>query len=427
MRTRPPAETRPRRPEPRRSACARRHGSWGSLNRDDHHRHAQRRDRQVAVGAELPARPPPPHRRPAHDGRRQGRERRAHPEGAPPAGDRHGASPAEQPARTSSSNSPRSQSSTTSSASATSPAPTPPCSTQPPASRPRSTSVGPPSPRTRRSCSATSCSTWRAVPRSWYSPDRCRAACHHDLYASLIRDLAKARTSRHGALDTDGEPLRHAVRAEPDVISPNGSRRRSWSATSSTTNDDRPRAAVREMVSLGAREAIMTLPDGCLAQVLVDGSPPVLYRVHIPPARARRGRSGRAMRSWRATCRRATAAARPAECLCFGVACGAESTAAPGRRADRSARGAAADGRRRALRDRAARRGWLSAGEGKLGVGGEFACARAWVGRPSAGSISVRPARRGCRARVLVWARLRPPETRPRRGHDNRLGWRLRA
>ena len=43
----------------------------------DHHRHAQHGDRQDARGAELPARPPPPHRRADDDAGRQGRQRRA--------------------------------------------------------------------------------------------------------------------------------------------------------------------------------------------------------------------------------------------------------------------------------------------------------------------------------------------------------------
>src|SRR5207237_3467728 len=40
-----------------------------------------------------------------------------------------------------------------------------------------------------------------------------------DVYASLIRELK--RTGVTTVIDTDGEPLRHAVRAEPDIVSPN--------------------------------------------------------------------------------------------------------------------------------------------------------------------------------------------------------------
>ena len=48
----------------------------------DRHRHAQHGHRQDAVGAELPARPPPPHRRADDDAGRQGRQRRARAQGA---------------------------------------------------------------------------------------------------------------------------------------------------------------------------------------------------------------------------------------------------------------------------------------------------------------------------------------------------------
>ena len=73
---------------PRHRLPFERAGRWVQ-SQDDHHGHAQRGDRQVALGAELPARPASPHGRTAHDRRRQGREHRAHPEGARPAGDRH--------------------------------------------------------------------------------------------------------------------------------------------------------------------------------------------------------------------------------------------------------------------------------------------------------------------------------------------------
>jgi D-alanyl-D-alanine carboxypeptidase (penicillin-binding protein 5/6) len=51
--------------------------SPGDAAVDDHHRHAERRDRQDARGAELPPRSPPPGGRADGDGGRQGRERRS--------------------------------------------------------------------------------------------------------------------------------------------------------------------------------------------------------------------------------------------------------------------------------------------------------------------------------------------------------------
>src|ERR687883_464957 len=72
-----------------------------------------------------------------------------------------------------------------------------------------------------------------------------------------------------------------AVRAEPDVISPNMLEAEELVGHEFNEEEDRI-IAVREMVSLGAREAIMTLPDGCVASVIVDGAN-VLHRVWIEP------------------------------------------------------------------------------------------------------------------------------------------------
>ena len=141
------------------------------------------------------------------------------------------------------------------------------------------------------------------------------------LYASLIRELQKLGVTT--VIDTDGEPLRHAVRAEPDVVSPNVLE--AEELVGHEFNDDEDRLiAVREMVQLGAREAIMTLPDGCFAQVLVDGAPR-LHRVYIEPREpvATVG-SGDAFLAGYVSSR--YAGHPPEDCLRFAVACGAEST-----------------------------------------------------------------------------------------------------
>jgi 1-phosphofructokinase/tagatose 6-phosphate kinase len=82
--------------------------------------------------------------------------------------------------------------------------------------------------------------------------------------------------------------------------------------------------AVREIAALGAREAIMTLPDGCFAQVLVDGQTR-LKRARIEPREpvAKRGSGDAFLAGYLA----ARYEGRPVDhCLRFGVACGAEST-----------------------------------------------------------------------------------------------------
>ncbi len=77
------------------------------------------------------------------------------------------------------------------------------------------------------------------------------------------------------------------------------------------------------MAELGAREAIMTVPDGCLARVVEDGGT-AIYRVSVEEQEARAAiGSGDAFLAGYIACR--YTGASPEECLRFGVACGAES------------------------------------------------------------------------------------------------------
>jgi 1-phosphofructokinase family hexose kinase len=142
-----------------------------------------------------------------------------------------------------------------------------------------------------------------------------------DIYASLIRELGRMEVTT--VIDTDGEPLLQAVRAEPDVVSPNVIEAEELVGHEFSSEDERS-LAVREIAALGPREAIMTLPDGCFAQVLIDGQPR-LKRARIDPREpiAKRG-SGDAFLAGYVAARYEGRA--PDQCLRFGVACGAEST-----------------------------------------------------------------------------------------------------
>jgi 1-phosphofructokinase/tagatose 6-phosphate kinase len=142
-----------------------------------------------------------------------------------------------------------------------------------------------------------------------------------DAYAGLIREVRKLGVT--AVVDTEGEQLRQAVRAEPDIVSPNELEAEELVGHEFNDDDDRV-AAVAEMTRLGAREAIMTVPDGCFAQVLEAGGP-VLYRVRVEEQEARSAvGSGDAFLAGYVASRYAGRTA--AECLRFGVACGAEST-----------------------------------------------------------------------------------------------------
>jgi 1-phosphofructokinase family hexose kinase len=142
-----------------------------------------------------------------------------------------------------------------------------------------------------------------------------------DLYAGLIHDLERMDVTT--VIDTDGEPLRQAVRAEPDVVSPNVLEAEELVGHEFAGEEERAQV-VREIAALGPREAIMTLPDGCFAQVLVDGQLR-MKRARIEPREpiARRG-SGDAFLAGYVAGRYERRA--PDQCLRLGVACGAEST-----------------------------------------------------------------------------------------------------
>jgi 1-phosphofructokinase family hexose kinase len=142
-----------------------------------------------------------------------------------------------------------------------------------------------------------------------------------DEYAGLVREVRKLGVV--AVIDTDGEPLRLAMRADPDVVSPN--ELEGEELVGHEFNDVHDRAqAVAEMTRLGAGEAIMTVPDGCYACVL-DGGVPALHRVRVEEQEARSSiGSGDAFLAGYVAARYAGRSA--VDCLRFGVACGAEST-----------------------------------------------------------------------------------------------------
>jgi len=142
-----------------------------------------------------------------------------------------------------------------------------------------------------------------------------------EVYASLIREVRKLGVTT--IVDTEGEPLRLAVKAEPEVVSPNEAEAEELVGHEFHDDEDRVRA-VAEIARLGAAEAIMTVPDGCYAQVQHEGATS-LYRVTVAELEPRsRIGSGDAFLAGYVAARYA---GRPAiECLRYGVACGAEST-----------------------------------------------------------------------------------------------------
>jgi 1-phosphofructokinase family hexose kinase len=142
-----------------------------------------------------------------------------------------------------------------------------------------------------------------------------------EIYARLIREVRKLGVVT--MLDTDGEPLRLAIRSEPAVVSPNELEAEELVGHEFNGDEDRIQA-VLEITRLGAREALMTVSDGCFAHVLEDGVS-ALYRARVDEQEARSAiGSGDAFLAGFVAARYG---GRPAgECLAFAVACGAEST-----------------------------------------------------------------------------------------------------
>jgi 1-phosphofructokinase family hexose kinase len=141
------------------------------------------------------------------------------------------------------------------------------------------------------------------------------------LYARLIEELNRIGVTT--VLDAEGEPLRLATRAAPSVVSPNEPEAEELVGHEFTDEEDRV-AGLRSIVELGAREAIMTLPSGCLALAGADADRR-LARVTVEslePVSA--VGSGDAFLAGYVAARYRGDAAD--ECLRFGAASGAEST-----------------------------------------------------------------------------------------------------
>jgi 1-phosphofructokinase/tagatose 6-phosphate kinase len=145
------------------------------------------------------------------------------------------------------------------------------------------------------------------------------------LYARLVPELRRLGVT--SIVDAEGEAMRLATRAGPDVVTPNELEAEELVGHEFADAEDRA-TAVKEIVGIGAREAIMTMPDGCLALLGTDSDatrPRQLCRATLDPLEpvSSVGSGDAFLAGWVA----ARYDDRPAqECLRFAVACGAEST-----------------------------------------------------------------------------------------------------
>jgi 1-phosphofructokinase/tagatose 6-phosphate kinase len=143
-----------------------------------------------------------------------------------------------------------------------------------------------------------------------------------ELYGQLVEELHKLGVST--VLDTEGEPLRVGTRAFPDLVTPNVVEAEELVGHEFTDPDDRL-TGLREIVDLGARDAIITYDSGCVALLGGDSAERSALRVSVEPREAISPIG--AGDAFLAGYLSARYSGRPhADALGFAVACGAEST-----------------------------------------------------------------------------------------------------
>lgn len=141
------------------------------------------------------------------------------------------------------------------------------------------------------------------------------------VYARLVAELRELGVP--ALLDADGEPMRAGLRAEPAVVAPNV-----IEAEEAVGHEFEDAAdlslGLNGLLEMGAREAIVTRENGCVA-ICGENSERRRYEVEIEPLEAvATVGSGDAFVAGYVAARYEGGSA--AECLAYGVACGAEST-----------------------------------------------------------------------------------------------------
>jgi len=99
-----------------------------------------------------------------------------------------------------------------------------------------------------------------------------------ELYGRLIEEIRKLGVT--AILDCEGEPLRVGTRAGPDLVTPNVTEAEELVGHEFGDSEDRV-GALREIVGLGARNAIITFEGGCVALVGADSAERQAMRLSI--------------------------------------------------------------------------------------------------------------------------------------------------
>ena len=98
-------------------------------------------------------------------------------------------------------------------------------------------------------------------------------------YGEAIRDLN--RRGVHTAVDSEGQPLRLGIEAEPFLVSPN--QREAESIVGQEFHEEQDFAiALRDLAELGARNVLITHEEGCYALLRGERGRPKRYRATVP-------------------------------------------------------------------------------------------------------------------------------------------------
>jgi 1-phosphofructokinase/tagatose 6-phosphate kinase len=142
-----------------------------------------------------------------------------------------------------------------------------------------------------------------------------------DLYARLVAELRERDVEV--ILDADGEPMLAGIRAGASLVTPNELEAEELVGQEFSDRDDVVNG-LTELVRLGAGEAAITRPDGCVA-VVGSGAERAFIEARTRPLDAvSTVGSGDAYLAGYVAAR--YDGMEPRECLAYAVACGAEST-----------------------------------------------------------------------------------------------------
>ena len=162
----------------------------------------------------------------------------------------------------------------------------------------------------------------RAAPTSSCSPARCHAASTTASTRELIRELNRRQVLT--VLDSEGEPLRLGLEAEPFLVSPNQREAEALVGQEFYERQDFA-LALEHIAELGARNVLITNESGCFAR-LREGRKTRRYRAVAPQVEPVSAVGSGDVLARRASSPRTPRAGRPRTRSASAVAAGAAST-----------------------------------------------------------------------------------------------------